>query len=40
VETILSGKPVTPFLRHGDRGRIEMLDDDLIDLRKRSQIVA
>jgi fumarylacetoacetate (FAA) hydrolase len=27
VETILSGAPTTPFLRHGDRVRIEMLDD-------------
>ena len=27
VETILSGAPVTPFLRHGDTVRIEMLDD-------------
>jgi fumarylacetoacetate (FAA) hydrolase len=27
VETILGGKPVTPFLRHGDRVRIEMHDD-------------
>jgi fumarylacetoacetate (FAA) hydrolase len=26
VETILSGKPSTPFLRFGDRVRIEMLD--------------
>jgi len=26
VETILEGKPVTPFLRFGDRVRIEMLD--------------
>ncbi len=26
VETILNGKPVTPFLRFGDRVRIEMLD--------------
>src|SRR5262249_22150392 len=26
VETILTGKPVTPFLRFGDRVRIEMLD--------------
>ena len=26
VETILSGKPSTPFLRYGDRVRIEMLD--------------
>jgi fumarylacetoacetate (FAA) hydrolase len=26
VETIASGKPVTPFLNHGDRVRIEMLD--------------
>lgn len=27
VETILSGAPVTPFLRHGDTVRIEMLDE-------------
>jgi len=27
VETILGGKPVTPFMRFGDRVRIEMLDD-------------
>jgi fumarylacetoacetate (FAA) hydrolase len=27
VETILTGKPVTPFLRFGDRVRIEMFDD-------------
>jgi fumarylacetoacetate (FAA) hydrolase len=27
VETLLSGKPVTSFLRRGDRVRIEMLDD-------------
>lgn len=27
VETIQSGKPVTPFLRKGDRVRIEMLDE-------------
>jgi len=26
VETILSGKPTTPFMRFGDRIRIEMLD--------------
>ncbi|HYQ98406.1 MAG TPA: fumarylacetoacetate hydrolase family protein, partial [Casimicrobiaceae bacterium] len=26
VETILEGKPVTPFMRFGDRVRIEMLD--------------
>ena len=26
VETIVSGKPVTPFMRFGDRVRIEMLD--------------
>jgi fumarylacetoacetate (FAA) hydrolase len=26
VETLVSGKPVTPFLRFGDRVRIEMLD--------------
>jgi len=26
VETVESGKPQTPFLRHGDRVRIEMLD--------------
>lgn len=28
VETLLSGAPITPFLRHGDRVRIEMLDDE------------
>jgi fumarylacetoacetate (FAA) hydrolase len=28
VETIRSGKPQTPFLKFGDRVRIEMLDDD------------
>jgi fumarylacetoacetate (FAA) hydrolase len=27
VETILGGKPVTPFMRFGDRVRIEMLDE-------------
>lgn len=27
VETIRSGKPITPFLKFGDRVRIEMLDD-------------
>jgi fumarylacetoacetate (FAA) hydrolase len=27
VETILAGKPSTPFLRFGDRVRIEMRDD-------------
>ena len=27
VETILEGKPKTPFLRFGDRVRIEMLDE-------------
>jgi fumarylacetoacetate (FAA) hydrolase len=27
VETILTGKPSTPFLRFGDRVRIEMHDD-------------
>ena len=26
METILEGKPRTPFLRFGDRVRIEMLD--------------
>ena len=26
VETILAGKPMTPFMRFGDRVRIEMLD--------------
>ena len=26
VETLLSGTPVTPFMRFGDRVRIEMLD--------------
>ncbi|MBU1385629.1 MAG: fumarylacetoacetate hydrolase family protein [Alphaproteobacteria bacterium] len=28
VETLLHGKPATPFLKHGDTVRIEMLDDD------------
>ena len=28
VETLLRGKPETPFLKHGDTVRIEMLDDD------------
>jgi fumarylacetoacetate (FAA) hydrolase len=28
VETLLTGAPVTPFMRFGDRVRIEMLDDD------------
>ncbi|MCU0687377.1 MAG: fumarylacetoacetate hydrolase family protein [Polyangiaceae bacterium] len=28
VETLLEGAPKTPFLRRGDRVRIEMLDDD------------
>ncbi len=28
VETILDGKPSTPFLRYGDTVRIEMLDDN------------
>src|ERR1700716_4160189 len=28
VETILAGKPTTPFLRFGDSVRIEMLDED------------
>ena len=28
VETILTGKATTPFLRFGDRVRIEMLDAD------------
>ncbi|MBX3261964.1 MAG: fumarylacetoacetate hydrolase family protein [Labilithrix sp.] len=28
VETLLSGSPKTPFLRRGDRVRIEMRDDD------------
>jgi fumarylacetoacetate (FAA) hydrolase len=27
VETILTGEPKTPFLKHGDTVRIEMLDD-------------
>jgi fumarylacetoacetate (FAA) hydrolase len=27
VETILTGAPVTPFLKHGDTVRIEMLDE-------------
>ncbi len=27
VETLLHGQPRTPFLKHGDRVRIEMLDD-------------
>jgi fumarylacetoacetate (FAA) hydrolase len=27
IETILQGAPKTPFLRHGDRVRIEMLDE-------------
>ena len=27
VETLLRGKPETPFLAHGDTVRIEMLDD-------------
>jgi fumarylacetoacetate (FAA) hydrolase len=27
VETLLCGKPQTPFLKHGDRVRIEMFDD-------------
>ena len=27
VETLLEGKPKTPFLRFGDRVRIEMLDE-------------
>lgn len=26
IETIRDGKPVTPFMRYGDRVRIEMLD--------------
>ncbi len=26
IETIQGGKPTTPFLRHGDRVRIEMKD--------------
>ena len=26
VETLVDGKPVTPFMRFGDRVRIEMLD--------------
>ena len=28
VETILNGKPSTPFMRFGDRVGIEMHDDD------------
>jgi fumarylacetoacetate (FAA) hydrolase len=28
VETIREGKPRTPFLRFGDRVRIEMLDEN------------
>jgi len=28
VETLRDGKPVTPFMKHGDRVRIEMLDAD------------
>ena len=28
IETILHGKPVTPFLKHGDRVRLEMFDAD------------
>ena len=28
IETIRDGKPGTPFMRFGDRIRIEMLDDD------------
>jgi fumarylacetoacetate (FAA) hydrolase len=28
IETIERGAPETPFLRFGDRVRIEMLDDD------------
>ena len=28
VETIRNGKPSTPFMRVGDKVRIEMLDDD------------
>jgi fumarylacetoacetate (FAA) hydrolase len=28
IETIAAGAPKTPFLRHGDRVRIEMLDED------------
>ena len=27
VETLLEGQPRTPFLKHGDVVRIEMLDD-------------
>jgi fumarylacetoacetate (FAA) hydrolase len=27
VETIMEGKPKTPFLKFGDRVRIEMLDE-------------
>ena len=27
METILEGKPKTPFLKFGDRVRIEMLDE-------------
>ena len=35
VETIVGGKPVTPFLRFGDRVRIEMLDGERpLDLRR------
>jgi fumarylacetoacetate (FAA) hydrolase len=26
VETLEHGKPVTPFMKHGDRVRIEVLD--------------
>ena len=26
IETIQGGKPITPFLKHGDRVEIEMLD--------------
>ena len=26
IETINSGKPITPFLKHGDRVEIEMRD--------------
>ncbi len=32
VETILHGAPRTPFLRFGDRVRIEMLDDDGVSI--------
>ncbi len=28
VETILEGKPRTPFLKFGDRVKLEMLDED------------